>query len=137
MGLGNLFGRRIDQDIQAYMDVMMILAMADGELEDEEVQDLIVSIYSHPRMKGMSERQIVTTGEKSYQLLLREGVDARLRAASQALPEKVQRIDAMTMALSMSASDGTIEPEEMAVLRKIQTAFNLSDSEIDQIIDSL
>jgi tellurite resistance protein len=134
---GKLFGRQTEKDIQAYVDTMVILAMADGELEENEVQDLWGSIALTPRLKGISDRQIIAVCNEAYKLLMREGVDARLRAIANALPEKSQRIDAMTMAISMSASDGTIEPEEMAILRKMQDAFGLSDDDINSIIANI
>lgn len=134
MGLGNLFGRKIDADIQSYMEIMVILSMADGELEDDEINDLIVTCLKHPRLSSMSEKQFTTAVDRAFRNVQREGVDARLRALQQNLPSRDQRLDVMGMALSISASDGTIEEAEMVILKKMQSAFGLSDADIDKLI---
>jgi tellurite resistance protein len=42
-------------------------------------------------------------------------------------------MDAIGVALSISMSDGIIEPEGLAILKQMQSVFGLSDEQIEQV----
>jgi hypothetical protein len=64
-----------------------------------------------------------------------EGVDARVRAISRMLPHQSQKIDAFRMCLSICASDGDVAPEELAILKKMQAEFDLSEAQIEKLMN--
>lgn len=134
MGLSGLFGRGTKKDQQAYMEVMVMLALADGEIEDSEIDDIITTIVSSGRMKGLTDRQLNTMFRQSIRDMGGQGMDTRLRAIAGKIPDREDRMEAMGMAISTSASDGEIEPQERAILEKMQRAFGLTDAEIDDIL---
>jgi tellurite resistance protein len=109
---------------------MLILSLADGELEDEEISDLGVTIARHPKMADLGNRQIIDTLMKAFGDIEKHGMDRRMREIASALNHE-QRIDAIGMAISIASSDGEIEPDEMLILEKLQRAFNLSDADVE------
>lgn len=127
---GKLIGRSVTPEVRAYLETMMMLSLADGEVEDEEIQDLAVTIARHPKMRDLGDRQVIDTLIKSWKEIEKQGMDRRMREIAGMLSHD-QRIDAIGMAISVASSDGQIEPEEMSVLQKLQKSFGLSDADIE------
>lgn len=130
-----LMGHEEDPEDRAYIEAMLMISMADGQIEDSEIEDLAVSIFRHPRMQRLGDRTVIRILNNAVRDIERKGIDARLPVIAQALPTVEQRIDAVGMAVSVSMSDGDIEPEELAVLQKMQQAFGLTDEQVQFAID--
>jgi tellurite resistance protein len=129
-----LTGRGASPEQKAYLEAMLILAMADGELEDEEIDDMAVSCARHPKLSELGDRTIISVLNESYRKMLNQGNDRRIREMAKVLQSTEQRMDAVGVALSISMSDGTIEPEELAILKQMQSVFELSDEQIEQVM---
>lgn len=127
-----LMGHEEDPEDRAYIETMLMISMADGEIEDSEIDDLAVSVYSHPKMKRLGNRTVIRILNAAARDIERQGFEARAQAVAKALPDIGKRIDAIGMAISVSASDGDIEPEEVHVLEILQRAFNLTDAQVEQ-----
>lgn len=127
-------GRNATPEQKAYLESMLILAMADGELEDSELDDMAVSCACHPKLSELGDRTIVAVLNDSYRKMLKHGTDKRLNEIANTLKTTEQRMDAIGVALSISMADGTIEPEELALLKQLQAAFGLSDTQIEQVM---
>jgi tellurite resistance protein len=111
---------------------MLVLAVADGELEDSEVDDLCVSVVQHPKMQGIGGRELVNALQKAWDTIEKKGLERTMSDVAMVLVNTDQRIDAVGMALSVAAADGEIEPQERTVLEKLQRTFNLTDEEVEE-----
>jgi tellurite resistance protein len=131
---GKLMGHEENPEDRALAEAGIMLSMADGMIEDEEIDDLVVSIFRHPKMQRLGERTIVRILNNAVRDVEKQGIDARIRWIASQLPNVSQRLDAIGIALSVSMSDGTIEAEEVAILQKMQRAFGLSDEQIEAIM---
>jgi tellurite resistance protein len=129
-----LKGRGATPEQKAYLEAMLLLAMADGELEDEELDDMAISCARHPKLNELGDRTIISVLNDSYRKMINQGNDKRIHEIAKALPFTEQRMDAIGLALSISMSDGTIEPEEIAILKQMQAIFGLSDEQIQQVM---
>ena len=130
-----LTARGATPEQKAYLEAMLILAMADGELEDEELDDMAISCARHPKLSDLGDRTIISVLNDCYRKMLNQGNDKRIHEMAKVLPSTQQRMDAIGLALSVSMSDGTIEPEELAILKQMQSIFGLSDTQIQQVMD--
>lgn len=130
-----LMGHKEDPEDRAYIETMLIISMADGEIEDSEIEDLAVSVYRHPRMQRLGDRTVIRILNNAARDIEQQGIDHRLSVISQMLPTMQQRMEAIGMAMSVSMSDGDIEPEELAILQKMKSAFNLSDEQVEAAMD--
>lgn len=126
-----LLGHEENDEDRAFIEAMLMISMADGEIEEEEIDDLVVSIVRHPKMKRLGDRAIIRILNKGVRNIETQGIDARIRWIAQKLSDANQRIEAIGMALSISLSDGDIEPQERAVLQRMQQGFGLTDEQIE------
>ncbi|MDX2078512.1 MAG: tellurite resistance TerB family protein [bacterium] len=130
-----LFGRGVTPEQKAYLEAMLILAMADGDLEDSEISDMIVNCIQHPALSGLSDKAILNSLNDSYRKMQRQGNDKRISEMAHVLTTTQQRMDALGVALSVSMADGTIEPQELVLLKQMQRAFGLTDAQVQQAMD--
>jgi len=128
---GKLIGRSVTPEVRAYLETMLMLSLADGELEDDELRDLGTTIARHPKMADLGNRQIIDTLLKAWDDIDKQGMDRRMKSVAGMLSPD-QRIDAIGMAISIAASDGEIEPDERIMLEKLQSSFSLSDADIEE-----
>ncbi len=134
MGFGNLPSRKEDPELRSYLEAMVMLSMSGGDIEDSEVDAMVLSTIKLPRMNGLTDRQLNQMFGSSIKDIQREGLDGRIRALAQKLPSTDQRLEAIGMALSVSMSNGNIEPQKKDILKKMQRAFGLSDQQIGTVI---
>lgn len=126
-----LTGRGVTPEVRAYLEVMLMLSLADGELEDEEISDLGTTIARHPKMSDLGNRQIIDTLLKAWKDIEKQGMDRRMNEIAGMLSHE-QRIDAVGMAISVAASDGEIESDERKILEKMQRTFGISDTDVEE-----
>lgn len=131
---GKLTGRGATAEQKAYLEAMLILAMADGELEDEELDDMAVSCARHPKLSELGVRTIIAVLNESFRKMEKQGNDRRIQEMAKALQTTEQRMDAVGVALSIAMSDGTIEPEELVLLKQMQAVFRLTDEQIEEVM---
>lgn len=129
-----LAGRSASARQKAYIEAMVILAMADGEVRDEEIHDMSLSCSLHPALSPLG-RAVNTVMHEISQSLTPQIFGERIYSIAEILKTPEQRMDAIGLAVSVSASDGIIQPEELQVLKYMQTVFELSDEQIEQVIE--
>jgi tellurite resistance protein len=141
MTFTNLFGNQggsvSEVEARAYIEIMLILAVADGGFAQEEMLLLTQVAKRHPRITGLGEAMIEQLVDSSLKDMVAQGAEARIRAIAELLPHQGQRIEALTMGLAMAAANGDLHPTELTILDKFQTVFGLSDNQVRQILGSL
>ena len=140
MGLSAPTGPISDGELNAYIETMMLLAIADGMVKEVElhvVQMAVVSyLENHPTIGAMTRQELIDLCYACAQKIYDEGAQYRLRLAAQALDSHEKRMYALGMAVAVSTSDGFIHPTERDALKLIQRAFNLTDDEVKKAVES-
>ncbi len=140
MGISAPGGPVSDAELHAYIETMMLLAIADGMVKEVElhvVQMAVVSyLENHPTLGGMTRKELTDLCYACAQKIYDEGAQYRLRLAAQALDTHEKRMYALGMAVAVSTSDGVIHPSERDALKMIQRAFELTDAEVKQAVES-
>lgn len=136
--LDKLMGNRGPQENseqRAYIEAMIMMIAADGVIEDDEIHDFMKNVYSKPKLSKLSENEVMSLLRRSINAIQTEGVDARIKAIGQMLPMMEQKIEAVRLSLSICASDGDVAPEELDILKKMQTQYDISESQMEKLLE--
>lgn len=140
MGMSAPGGPVTDAELHAYIETMMLLAIADGMVKEVElhvVQMAVVSyLENHPTIGSMTRQALIDLCYACAQKIYDEGAQSRLRAAAQALDSHEKKMYALGMAVAVSTSDGVIHATERDALKMIQRAFALSDDDVRKAVES-
>lgn len=131
---GRLLGKKEDPEVRGYVECMLLLALADGELEEDELDSIFTTFASHPKMENMGWKELKAIAIRSLGAMERQGEEARIRAVASLLPTVEQRMEALELSLSVAMADGELEPPEAKILEKIQRVFGLSEQQVEEII---
>lgn len=113
------------EPVEAYLDVLLMAAAADGVVQGEELATLLAFVLSRDEFDGVSEEHMrAYIDERIEEYTTRPIEDAIERLALElALPE--QRINAYGLAESMVAADGEIFAAEHHFLEVLALGLNL------------
>lgn len=128
MGLGE------DPERRGLIETMLILALADGELEEDEISDIIANSLRHPKMKGMNDREFDRLIRRSLTAIDKQGLDKRIESVCALLPSKQSRLDALDLAISVAMSDGELEAPEERVMERMAHLMGLTQAEVQSIV---
>jgi tellurite resistance protein len=132
-----LFGKKEDPEVRAYVETMLILAAADGDLGQKEAAAIAAVMTNHPKMSSLTENDLKGLIDRCMQAIISDGIDQRIREIARMLPSMSQRVDAIKMALVVALVDGVLAPTEMAVLQRMGSVFGLTASQVDSVVNSL
>lgn len=131
-GSMNRFAGKTDF-LEAVCASTALVAAADGEIEDAEVEATVQSVSSNPKLAGaFASRQIEQTMEQMFERT--EGRAGRLglyREIEDIKDDSDMSETVFLTALDISESDGEIEPEEKVVLSKIAKTLGLNPANFD------
>ncbi|MBC7910079.1 MAG: tellurite resistance TerB family protein [Pyrinomonadaceae bacterium] len=136
--LDRLTGKRSsteESEARAYVEAMIIMIAADGVVEDDEIEDFLRNVYTRPQLNKVPPSEMSSMIRRSLHAISTEGADARIRAIARMLPHQQQKVEAFRMCLSICASDGDVAPDELEILKKMQSEFDLSESQVEQIMN--
>lgn len=140
MGMSAPGGPVSDAELHAYIETMMLLAIADGMIKDVELHVIQMAVVSylenHPTIGAMTRQQLIDLCYACAQKIYDEGANSRLIATANALDSHEKKMYALGMAVAVSTSDGVIHATEREALKMIQKAFGLSDDEVRQAVAS-
>jgi len=111
---------------EAYIEVMLLMAMADGELQEEEATQLAFTVANRPEFGSLSERQLADAVSRATERIQQAPARQRLAELARALPTEQERFKATAFAYSILVADGIVAPGETRCLLDIQQAFGLA-----------
>ena len=126
-GSVNKFSGRKDF-LEGVLAATALIAVADGEIEDEEIATTIKTVLANPELSGaFPSREIEITADAMLKRA-QAGRSGRLGLWKEIEevagdPEMAETI--YVTALDVSESDGQIEPEEQAVLDKLAATLKI------------
>lgn len=135
LGLGKLFKKGINQSklienrdyMQALLAASLLVAAADGTIEDEELKKLNDLLAQNPRIQHFGA-ELTDTLNRYAGLLrtsFRSGKNTLMREISDIKAELEDKQDLICMMLDIAEADGEIEPAEEAVMREICSKLGL------------
>lgn len=120
----------------ALVEVMLLAAMADGRVSQQELQTLLRRVIERPEFEGTKPEELNALVEASAQRLSKahdlEEILASLRAR---LPDHKNRMLAFGLAASIAFSDHRATRSELGLLKTFQAALGISEDEVAQIVD--
>ena len=109
----------------ALIYVMVVVAAADGKMDERELQAIGALARRLPAFKGFDPDRLITTVEDCSAILQEnEGLEAVLGLVRDALSESL-RETAYWLALEMALSDRHVALEEVRVIETLRRALGL------------
>jgi len=122
---------------QAFVEVMLLMAAADGEVQKEEATQLALTIASREEFAAMSESDISSAVTGALGRIQSQGEEQRLNELAGLLPGEDERLKAMMFAYSILVADGVVAPGETACLARMQQVFGLSSEDLRHVLRSV
>lgn len=112
---------------QYYVEVMMLMAAADGDFDPSELDVFAERLATHPAFDELTPETAGVYMERALQRLAEESVEARLDAIDDALVGQEVRETAFRLAVEMCLADGSADPHERELLKLLRDRFHLTD----------
>jgi tellurite resistance protein len=122
---------------QFYLEVMLLMAAADGILQASEKRRIMQTIEEHIVFKHVEKSLIEDWIEQSLRDLEREGVIGRITAIAEALEGDNERRTAFGFATDICLADGAADPAELELLKAFQSRFRIEDKDAEVIINAV
>ncbi len=125
------------EPVEAYLDVLLMAAAADGVLEDEELATIIAFVVTRPEFEGLDDDQLRNYIQSNLRHYSAGGIEPRLETLRDDLPLPEQRENAYGLATAMAISDGEVADLERDFLKALQQALALDDARAEIVRDQL
>lgn len=119
---------------EAFFATMLAVSAADGNVADEELEDLVARLRRLRLFDGMDDDQLIASTNRPFDLLRRGGPTELIKAAAPALSEEL-RESAFATAVDLAFSDGTVEDGERDFIESLQREFGISDELATQSVN--
>lgn len=119
---------------EAFVATMLAVSAADGQISDEEVEDMVSRLRRVHLFSGMSDDDLVASTNRPFALLRKGGPGELIRSASPVLPNEL-RESAFAVAVDIAFSDGTVEDEEKQLIEDLQREFGIPDELAMQVVN--
>jgi tellurite resistance protein len=120
----------------ALVEVMLLAAMADGQLTESAVQELLRRILERPEFDGTHPQELSGLVEKGVSTLAAApNLENILQGLRERLPTHPNRILAFGLAASVALADQRATRAELGLLKTFQAALGISEEEVANIID--
>jgi tellurite resistance protein len=116
--------RPIDQHT-ALIFTMMLVAAAEGEMTDAEIETIGRQVRYLPVFRDFDHQRLTDVGEDCAELLRDEdGLEVACEMIAEALPQPL-RETAYALACDVAAADGTLASAELEVLGLLRRRLNV------------
>ena len=120
----------------ALVEVMLLAAMADGQLTESAIQELLRRILERPEFDGTHPQELSGLVEKGVSTLAAApNLENILQGLRERLPTHQNRMLAFGLAASVALADQKATRAELGLLKTFQAALGISEEEVANIID--
>ncbi len=116
-----------------YAETMMLMSLADGEVQRVEAQTMLENLAGNPAFKETSLEQARGFLQDALENVRTDGLPTRLTMLAHGLSSHRQRKLAFQLASRIAYSKGKPSPAELRVLELLQTTFGLGDEEVARL----
>ncbi|MGA9519988.1 MAG: TerB family tellurite resistance protein [Myxococcaceae bacterium] len=120
----------------ALIETMLLAAIADGKVSQAEMQTLLRRVIERPEFEGTRSDELNALVESSVEKLASASdLEEILRSLRERLPDHKTRMLAFGLAAAVAFSDKRATRDELGLLKTIQAALGISETEVAHIID--
>jgi len=120
----------------ALVEVMLLAAMADGQLTEGSIQALLRRVLERPEFDGTAPEEISDLVEQSVKRLASESsLEAILQRLRDRLPTHQNRLLAFGLAAAIALADQRATRAELGLLKTFQAALGISEDEVAELVD--
>ena len=120
----------------ALVEMMLLAAMADGNVSDAEMEMLLKRIFERPEFEGTRHEELNHTVQKGLKnLASAKNLDHVLTSLRERLPGHKNRMLAFGLAAAVAFADQRATRAELGLLKTFQAALGISEDEVSRIID--
>lgn len=127
-----------DQTRQAALFETMILAAgADGAVSRDEVEEIYRRVFERPEFQGIQAEDLKKAiAHAAQQVAKAKDLGHILPTLSARLPDAASRKLAFGLAASIAMVDRRTHPSELAVLKALQNAFDLTEADVVELFEA-
>lgn len=120
----------------ALVEVMLLAAMADGQLTEGSIQALLRRVLERPEFDGTAPEEISALVETSVKRLAAEStLESILQQLRDRLPTHQNRLLAFGLAAAVALADQRATRAELGLLKTFQAALGISEDEVAELVD--
>ncbi len=117
--------------VPRFIDAMCLLTLADGKVDDSEVDGIEAVLKHIADMRTLSEESLHDEVVASFNRLEGKDADTVLADISKVIQTTQDRFWTVTYMMIVAVSDGTKDWQELGLLAKFQKAFGLDSKAMD------
>jgi tellurite resistance protein len=126
--------------LDAMIETMVLMAMADGTLQDAELVKLIFLIHDfirlNPQYGSLTAEQFQEKYSEIKRMISKYGSNQRIKTLAQRLQIYDLRATAVYFAIAISDADKHADLSENHLLNTLQEAFGFSQADIQSILQA-
>ncbi len=122
----------------ALIEIMLLAAVADGQVSDRQLETLIRRVRERPEFEGTKADELNDLIEGSLKKLASaKDLRAVLASLRDRLPDHKSRMLAFGLAAAVAFADQRASRAELGLLKTFQSALGISEEEVVQLIDAV
>jgi hypothetical protein len=122
------------EELLAIVEVMFLMAAVDGEISDEEVDELRASVAALSDMRVVGELRLDQTLRSLGDKLARDGWQSRLQEAAARIKAPEARCFAFQLAAGVAFVDDFVAHAEAAAIESLAQAFGFAREESQDLL---
>ena len=121
----------------ALFETMMLAAMADGKVTKTEVEEIYRRVFERPEFHGIHAADLkAAISHAAERVAKAHDLMHLLPTLAERLPDKPSRELAFGLAASVALADRVADPRELGILKALQNAFDLTESEVARLFEA-
>lgn len=119
-----------------FVDCMALMAAADGEVHDEEIEGVRAVLRNIPDMAVLTADELDAAILASFERVMGKDLQAEVAAAAKVIAQPADRYWTTVYMMIIARSDGKTDWREIEFLHATRVAFALSDTQMDQAMET-
>lgn len=119
---------------KAQLEVALLLEIAKGDPLALNLESIMGTCIQYLYLQNMSEQVLLGTLEECQRNIVTEGDVCRINEIARVIASPDQRLETMDFALRITFSGQEMQREVYAVLKMLQTAFELSHKQVEKLV---
>jgi uncharacterized tellurite resistance protein B-like protein len=119
-----------------FVDCMALMAIADGEVHDEERVGIRAVLRNIPDMAVLTRDELDQAIDASFDRMEGKDPGAELTSIAAALPTEADRYWTTVYMMIVALADGKSDWREVAFLETTESTFELTDDQMDQAMET-
>lgn len=119
-----------------FVDCMALMAAADGEVHDEEIEGVRAVLRNIPDMAVLTRDELDQAMLDSFERVMGKDLKLEIAAAAKVIVDSADRYWTAVYMMIIARSDGNTDWREVAFLQETRKCFALTDHQMDQAMET-